>query len=70
MGQFFDQVLGYFDVIWTSLSNSMNSALQAMVFLTSGADTIFRLLGYMPLIVSSCCVIVVIFSIIKFVLGR
>lgn len=70
MGQFFDQVLGYLEVLWQSLSNTMNSSLQALVFLTTGADTIFRLLGYMPLIVSSCCVIVVIFSIVKFVVGR
>lgn len=70
MSAFFDQVLGYLDVLWTPLSNTFNSTLQALVYLTSGADTIFRVLGYMPLIVGSCCMITIIFSIIKFVVGR
>lgn len=70
MGQFFDEVLGYFEVIWDALSNTLNGLLQATVYISTSSSTVFNILGYMPFVVSSCGLIVVVFMVIKFILGR
>lgn len=70
MWEFFNSVLGYLDVAWTNFSNTLNNVLQALIYISSSVESILRVLGFMPLVVGSCGLIVVVFAVVKFVIGR
>ena len=70
MFKFFDQIIDYIQRLFDFLVNIIKALRTAIVVLTSAVQFPLGLVGYLPVILGSCIVVVVAVGAVKFIIGR
>ena len=70
MVEFFKSVLGYLQQFWDIVSNLFASLGLAVTFVSDAVPIIGALFGYLPTVVSACCICTLVLMIIKFIIAR
>ncbi len=70
MLEFFDQILGFFELAWEFLLNVIKSLGSAILFVSQISPLPLSLIGFMPTVLGTCITIVVGMAVIKFIVGR
>lgn len=70
LGNFFDQLLGFFELFVMLIVNLFKSLGQAIVVLSSGAAFVGDMVKYLPSVLGSGVLVFFAVAIVKFLLGR
>lgn len=70
MQEFFNSVLGILEQLWDIISNAYKTFGMVFTFISDTIPVILLLLGYMPVIVGTAAITVLIVMAVKFIIAR
>lgn len=70
MFEFFDKIIGFFEMIWTLVVNLVNSLLMLLGTIVNIPVVIGALSVYLPAVIFSGVMVTVSFGVIKLIVGR
>lgn len=70
MFDFFDQVIGFIETVFTFFLNMVQSLIQAITFMSNGVTFSLMMVGYMPAIIGTAITIFIAIYVLKFLIGR
>ncbi len=70
MFDFFDKIIGYFEMLLYFFYNIIDGLMKAALYLSNGVTFVLQLSGLMPGIITSSILIVLFCGVLKFILGR
>lgn len=70
MFNFFGQIIGYIETLWSLVVGFVQSLLMTLKFLLTGTDAVLYLVGFLPSVIGASIVVFLAVTIVKFILGR
>lgn len=70
MFEFFDQVVGFFEVIWTMIQNFINSLIMILGTVVAIPGVIAELAFFLPAVIFTGVTVTISFAVVKFLIGR
>lgn len=70
MFEFFDQIIGFLETIWTLVSNFVNSLVMILETVIMVPSVVAEMAFFLPAVIFTGVTVTISFGIIKFLLGR